>query len=124
MKSWISKLKLQKPLLTGPWLSPMPVSIALVFISLVAATVIAALVVRANQETQSQRNLADAADVAMDSISINLDQGIAQLKAIQALFNASNFVTREEFGIFVERFLEEARGIQALEWTDPGGQGR
>ena len=36
--------------------------------------------------------------------------------AIAAFFQASNFVTREEFGIFVSRYFDTHTGIQALEW--------
>jgi CHASE1-domain containing sensor protein len=96
--------------------STMPVVIVAIFISLVAATVIATLLVRSTNEAVSQHNLADAVDTAIDSINTELTEGISQLHGIQGLFNASNSVTREEFSIFVERFLKEPHGVQALEW--------
>ena len=112
----ISELKRLKGPFAAGRPSMMPAVIALVFISLVAATVIAALAVRSNNEATSQRNLADAVDVAIASSVEDLRQGISQLQGIQGLFNASETVTREEFGVFVGRFLAETEGIQALEW--------
>ena len=94
----------------------MAVGVAFIFIALVTTTVVAALFIRSNNESASQRKLEDAVEVAMDSVKISLDRGISQLKAIQGFFNASEFVTREEFRVFVTRFLEETEGIQALEW--------
>ena len=96
--------------------SPILAVIAVVFICLIAATVIASLIVRSNIETVSQRNLEAAVEVAMEGINTDLTQGIDQIKAIQGLFNASDFVRRDEFEVFVRRFLEESKGIQALEW--------
>ena len=116
MKATTDELKLPNGASAGNLLSPMVVAIAGVFILLVAATLIAALLVRSNNESTSQRNLEIAVDAAMESINVELTKGISQLKAIQGFFNASEFVTREEFDIFVARFLEEPHGIQALEW--------
>ena len=96
--------------------SPILAVIAVVFIFLIAATVIASLIVRSNIETVSQRNLDDAVEVAMEGINTDLTQGIDQIKAIQGLFNASDVVRRDEFEVFVRRFLEESKGIQPLEW--------
>ena len=90
--------------------------IALVFLALVAVTVIAALFIRSSSQSASQRNLETAVEVAMDSIITNLDHGVTELNGIQGLFNASEHVTREEFGLFVGGFLKESHGVQALEW--------
>ena len=94
----------------------MLLGIAVIFIFLVAATVIAALAVRSNNEAVSQGSLGEAVDVGIESINVELTEGISQLHGIQGLFNASNLVTREEFNIFVGRFLKEPHGVQALEW--------
>ena len=111
MKAWTKESKMLEQLFVRSLLSPLPVLIAIVIFSLIAASVIAALMVRSNRDSVSQRNLEDAVEVAIDSINIELTEGISQLNAIQGLFNASNFVTREEFDIFVARFLEEQHGI-------------
>ena len=116
MKAWISESNLRKGESTTSRPSPITAAIAVVIFFLIAASVIAALMVRSNSESTSQRNLDDAAEVAIDSINIELTEGISQLNGIQGLFNASNFVTREEFDKFVAGFLAEPHGIQALEW--------
>ena len=116
MKALTSESKLLKESSTGSMLSPLPLLFAMLIVSLVAATVITALFVRSNGETESQRNLEDDVDVVVDSITIELAEGISQLRGIQGLFNASEYVSREEFDIFVARFLDEPHGIQALEW--------
>ena len=116
MKAWISENKPLKVAFMGSRPSPMSAVITLVFISLLATTVIAGLFVRSNRQLVSQRNLEDAVNGGMDSITIELTQGISQLRAIQGLFNASEIVTREEFDIFVSRFLAKPHEVPALEW--------
>lgn len=116
MKASISQSKRVEIAFSGSKPSPMPLVIALVSISLVAVTIIAALFARSTGQAASQRNLEDAVEIAIDGIIINLNHGVSQLNGIQGLFNASEHVTREEFGVFVERFLEESHGVQALEW--------
>ena len=101
---------------TGQWFSLYLAIITVVFVALVTAAVVAALVVRSQVNDNSQRQLEDVVEVAIDSIRSDLQQSISELRAIQGFFNASQFVSREEFSIFVEPFLEESGGIQALEW--------
>lgn len=101
---------------TGRWYSSYLVVITLIFLALVAAAVVASLVVRSQVNDNSQRQLEDVVEVAIDSIRSDLQQSILELRAIQGFFNASQFVSREEFSIFVEPFLEKSGGIQALEW--------
>ena len=38
------------------------------------------------------------------------------IHAIEAFYNSSKFVNREEFSIFTKKLMEEYEGIQALEW--------
>ncbi|MCH8987400.1 MAG: CHASE domain-containing protein [Chloroflexi bacterium] len=102
---------------TGRWFSSYLAIITVVFVALVTAAVVAALVVRSQVNDDSQRQLEDVVEVAIDSINADLQQSISELRAIQGFFNASQFVSREEFSIFIEPFLEESGGIQALEWV-------
>lgn len=39
------------------------------------------------------------------------------LETIRSFYDASNFVSREEFSIFIRPFLGQVKGIQALEWV-------
>ena len=55
-------------------------------------------------------------DQALDAVPEGIDENLAVLRGIQALFNASEDVTRKEFDTFVSLFLEEEDGTQALEW--------
>ena len=101
---------------TDHWYSSYLTIITVVFLALVTVTVVAALFVRSAAHDNSQRQLEDVVEIAIDSIRSDLQRSISQLRAVQGLFNASQFVSREEFAIFVGPFLEEAGGIQALEW--------
>ncbi|MCI0845057.1 MAG: CHASE domain-containing protein, partial [Chloroflexi bacterium] len=98
------------------WRSPYLVVITAVFVALVIFTVVAALFIRSDANENSQRHLEDVVETAIVSIRSDLQQSVSELRAIQGFFNASEFVSRAEFSIFVEPFLEEAGGIQALEW--------
>lgn len=98
------------------WRSPYLVIITAVFVALVIFAVVAALFVRSDANENSQRELEEVVDIAIDSIRLDLQRSVSEMKAIQRFFNASEFVSRAEFSIFVEPFLEESGGIQALEW--------
>lgn len=88
------------------WYSPYLVVITVIFFVLVITAVVAALFVRSNSNADSQRKLEDAVAAAVGGIESELQQSISELGAIQAFFNASQFVSREEFSVFVGPFLE------------------
>lgn len=91
--------------------------IAVVVVALATLAVVAALFVRTDASDRSRHQFEDAANVAIDGIELSLQQSISQLNAIQGLFDSSEVVSRQEFSIFVERFLDEPGGISTLNWV-------
>ena len=86
------------------------------FLILLGATIVASLTVRGHFSRLSEEAFEDVVDQALDAVPEGIDENLAVLRGIQALFNASEDVTRKEFDTFVSLFLEEEDGTQALEW--------
>ncbi|MCP3902648.1 MAG: hypothetical protein GY715_03345 [Planctomycetes bacterium] len=78
----------------------------------------AAFVYVRDTEWQSLRNTFDQrVTVLHGALDRELDEHVHDLGAIADFFAASNEVTREEFGVFVQRELERHPSIRALEWV-------
>ena len=78
-----------------------------IFLVLVAATVVAAFAVNAHFNTVSEDAFEDVVERALDAVHEDIHENLAQLTAIQGLFNARKEVTREEFDVLVSLFFEE-----------------
>ncbi|MCH8987403.1 MAG: CHASE domain-containing protein [Chloroflexi bacterium] len=87
-----------------------------IFLAMIVATVAAAASVKSHFDHESEAAFEDTVESALDAVEEDIGENLAELAAIQSLFNVNNEVTREEFGTFVSLFLELEKGIQALEW--------
>jgi|GEM_PF-1629463 len=53
----------------------------------------------------------------VSTLQQNLDRNIETVYALGGLFDASESVSRREFGVFSEQMLSRASGVQALSWN-------
>lgn len=83
---------------------------------MMAATVIIAMLSKVNVDSNAEQNFSDAVTAAINETNKQIDRTFVELRAIQGLFNASEFVTSDEFAIFTRGFLDREKGVQALEW--------
>jgi len=92
-------------------------SIAMViFLMLMAVTIVSALAVRSHFNTQSQEAFQDVVEGALVVLQEDINENMAELRAIQGLFNSTGDVSRNEFETFVSLFFDTKHGTQALEW--------
>ena len=87
-----------------------------IFLVMITATAAASLAVDAHFSTVGEDAFEDMVDNALEALQEDLDESLAQLGAIQVLFNARGKVTREEFDVFVSLYFDREKGTQALEW--------
>jgi PAS domain S-box-containing protein len=87
-----------------------------IFLMLITATSAASLAVHSHFSSVSQEAFENVTETALEALEEDLHESLAQLGAIQGLFNASDNVTREEFDVFVSLFFEREKSTQALEW--------
>jgi signal transduction histidine kinase/CheY-like chemotaxis protein len=67
------------------------------------------------QSVQNKFNLVVQNHV--QSIEFGMENYVDVLYSIKSIFDASDFVTRDEFRIYVEPFIQRYPGIQAFEWV-------
>lgn len=65
----------------------------------------------------AQSSLTSAARNQFLAVHYGLDDYLAKLTALRALFESSNDVTREQFGQFTERLLKNETAIQNFSWV-------
>ncbi len=53
----------------------------------------------------------------VSTLQQNLDRNVETVYALGGLFDASESVSRREFGVFSEQMLSRASGVQALSWN-------
>ena len=96
--------------------SPANAATIALFLLLIGATVAASIAVKAHFDTLSSEAFEDTVEAVMDAISEDAEENLAELRAIQGLFNVSEDVTRSDFDAFVSAFFDIEHGTQALEW--------
>ena len=101
---------------TGAWRLFPSVVLASVTIVLLALTAVGTLAMRSVLAEENREAIEHAVGSAMDAINLQVQASIGEVTAIRSLFDASEQVTRHEFRAFVSGFLNEAQGVQALEW--------
>jgi diguanylate cyclase (GGDEF)-like protein len=69
------------------------------------------------ENAQVQANLASTARNQFLAVQNGLDDYLAKLTALRALFESSNDVTREQFWSFTARLLENETAIQNFSWV-------
>jgi diguanylate cyclase (GGDEF)-like protein len=69
------------------------------------------------ENTQAQAKLASTARNQLLAVQNGLDDYLAKLTALRALFESSNDVTREQFWRFTARLLENEAAIQNFSWV-------
>lgn len=82
----------------------------------IAASVAGGVIFKNLQIAQAKKNIAAFAIEHTDQIKKQIAVNDIALDALQAFYNASNFVDREEFRIFTEVLLEKYADIQGLGW--------
>lgn len=87
-----------------------------IFLVLIAITIGAAAAVRSHFNSQSRESFEDVISDELVGIQEDLNENLAQLAAIQGLFNSTPNISRDQFNTFVSLFLSTDRGTQALEW--------
>ena len=87
-----------------------------IFLCLLSATFAAALAVRSHFASESVHAFEASVKSAVDAVSEDIAGNLAELHAIQGLFNASDDVDQNSFETFVAWFLGSGPGTQALEW--------
>lgn len=67
---------------------------------------------REHAKANFEKRAGDYIEILMDGVKSNMEI----IQAVGSLFDSSETVTRQEFRVFVKRFLSRHPGIQALEW--------
>ena len=87
-----------------------------IFLILVAITVGAAIAVRSHFNTESRVAFEDVVEGVLVALKEDISENLAELTAIQGLFNSTGDVSRNQFDTFVSLFFNAEHGTQALEW--------
>jgi len=93
----------------------MRLGIALILI-VIAMGVFASQIVQQQNEENYREGLSTNAEFRALSVIHKMDDYETIVLSIRQFFYASDFVTREEFNIFVQPILERHNEIQAIEW--------
>ncbi len=70
-----------------------------------------------NYQQSVQNKFKLAVQNHVQSIEFGIENYVDVLYSIKSIFDASDFVTRDEFHIYVEPFIQRYPGIQAFEWV-------
>lgn len=71
---------------------------------------------RQNDALRTAREFDSLAEERVRSLAKTVTTSVEKVRATRALFDASEFVTREEFARFVTPLLADQTGVRALEW--------
>ncbi len=83
----------------------------------VAASVSAFMIESNLKISVIQKELIFESKEKVKTISKNIDLNLQILDAVKALYNASNYVSRQEFNAFVTPLLNNYKNIKAIEWV-------
>jgi len=70
----------------------------------------------ATQQAQMKSTFTDYAQRRARAVERTIDSEVSALRSLQAFFNASNFVDRDEFAICTEHFLDRHAGLRTIVW--------
>lgn len=87
-----------------------------IFLILIVITIGAAIAVRSHFNTQSRTGFENVVEGALGALQEDISENLAELTAIQGLFNSTDDVSRKQFDTFVSLFFNAEHGTQALEW--------
>ena len=83
----------------------------------VAASISAFMIESNISKSITEKELIYESKEKVKAISKNIDLNLQILDAVKALYNASNYVSRQEFNAFVTPLLSNYKNIKAIEWV-------